>query len=161
MGGQKSHQTTNFIHVTKQKLPGIIITLTGSHIKFRFELISAPFGSTLDPERGLLRWKAISNLVMDKWTEAFIVKAVGGCGEQTFLEVTLDVLRCHCQNGGHCRTDMSIQDGSPVCQCPKGFTGLNIFKSNNHTNAAKNCVEGVPFWKKVRNHKNFHFFHES
>ena len=104
--------------------PKVIIL---SSIWFRFELISAPFGSTLDPERGLLRWKATSNLVMDKWTESFVVKAVGGCGEQTYLEVTLDVLRCHCQNGGHCRTDMSIQDGSPVCQCPKGFTGSNDY----------------------------------
>jgi hypothetical protein len=97
---------------------------------FRFELKSSPFGATLDSERGVLKWKAISNLIVDnnnnnnKLTEVFVVKAVGGCGEQTFFEVNLDVLRCDCLNGGHCRTDLMTHDSrSPVCQCPKGFTG--------------------------------------
>ena len=94
--------------------------------KIRFELKSSPHGATLDIEKGILKWKVVSNLILDDWTEVFVVRAVGGCGEQTFFEVHLDVMRCHCQNGGHCRTDMPIQDGSLVCQCPKGFTGLHL-----------------------------------
>ena len=97
----------------------------------RFELKSSPHGATLDSEKGVLRWKAISNLIVDHWTEVFVIKAVGLCGELTFFEVNLDVNRCHCQNGGHCRTDMPMMDWSLACQCPKGFTGSEIHTSSH------------------------------
>jgi hypothetical protein len=48
----------------------------------RFELKTAPHGTTLDAERGVVQWKAVSNGVEDKRTEVFVVRSVGNCGEQ-------------------------------------------------------------------------------
>ena len=87
----------------------------------KFELLSGPYGATVSPTNGTLKWLAISNLIADSWSELFIIKAKGVCGEYTLIEVTVHVVTCGCKNDAAC---ILVHD-LPKCQCKKGFKGDN------------------------------------
>ena len=78
---------------------------------------------------GLLRrfGVAMSNLIADSWSELFIIKAKGVCGEYTLIEVTVHVVTCGCKNDAAC---ILVHD-LPKCQCKKGFKGDNCEISNS------------------------------
>ena len=87
-----------------------------------FQLLSGPYGAQVF-SNGTLKWRAISNLIADSWSELFIIKAMGPCGEYTLIEVTVHVVTCRCMNDATC---VLVQD-IPRCHCKKGFKGMMRF----------------------------------
>ena len=59
-----------------------------------------------------------------------IIEIIGersGCKLKDRLEVRVEIITCHCVNGGECVRGVNQE---PACVCPPGFTGEELVQTS-------------------------------
>lgn len=68
----------------------------------------------------VLIWNATNDAISH-----FYLKATDACGETSYVNITVSLVVCQCQNNGSCvpHTDRPRGSGYYDCDCVPGFTG--------------------------------------